>query len=94
MHFRHDFTDEQLREWLGTTPTEDELRAAYLLLEGKRSDIWTPGHIDSFRRDRFDLDARYVRQLVQLKAALARQWIRTGQVAPGEVAEGSVLTAA
>ena len=61
-------------------PPKTNCRDAYLTLESKRTDLWTPGHIDSFRRDRFDLDAAYVRRLVRLKQALARHWVITGQV--------------
>ena len=46
----------------------------------ERSHLWTPGHIDSFRRDRFELDATHVRHLVMIKNALAAHWVRTGQV--------------
>ncbi|MBI2704411.1 MAG: hypothetical protein HYX32_03855 [Actinobacteria bacterium] len=81
MQFRQNFTDDRFHEWLSAAPTEDELREAYLVLEAKRADLWRPGHVDSFRRDRFERDARYVRQLVLLKSALARQWVITGQVA-------------
>lgn len=80
MHFSTDFDASGFNDWLICSPSEDELREAYLTLEAKRADLWTPGHIDSFRRDRFDLDARYVWQLVEIKRALARQWIITGQV--------------
>ena len=73
-------SDLEFANWLAGDPTEDELREAYLALESKRADLWTPGHIDSFRRDRFDLDAAYVRRLVRLKKALARHWVVTGQV--------------
>jgi len=80
MYFSTDLHASAFDEWLSSCPTEDDLREAYLTLEAKRSGLWTPGHIDSFRRDRFDLDARYVTQLVRIKRALARQWIVTGQV--------------
>ena len=73
-------TDLTFDLWLASSPTEDQLRDAYVTLEAKRADLWSPGHIDSFRRDRFDLDAAYVRRLVRLKQALARHWIVTGQV--------------
>jgi len=80
MRFRPDSNDSTFHEWLASAPSEDDLREAYLTLEGRRADLWTPGHIDSFRRDRYDLDARYIRQLVQIKKALASHWIVTGQV--------------
>lgn len=41
-----------------SAPTEDDLRAAYLLLETRRADLWTADLLDSFRRDRFERDAR------------------------------------
>ena len=73
-------TDLTFDLWLASSPTEDQLRDAYLTLEARRTDLWTPGHIYSFRRDRFDLDAAYVRRLVRLKQALAHHWVVTGQV--------------
>jgi hypothetical protein len=79
-HFRTDWTDAALEEWLDTPPTEDDLRLAYISLETRRADLWTSGHIDSFRRDRYEVDARYVRQLVLVKRALARHWNETGQL--------------
>ncbi len=78
MPFRIDSTDPAFTLWLASSPTEDDLRDAYVTLEAKRADLWTTGHIDSFRRDRFDLDATYVRRLVQVKQALARHWVVTG----------------
>jgi hypothetical protein len=80
MRFVPDSTDSTFHDWLAASPGEDDLREAYLTLEAKRADLWTPGHIDSFRRDRYDLDARYIRHLVQIKKALASHWIVTGQV--------------
>jgi hypothetical protein len=78
--FRTNWADTTLDEWLRGAPTEDDLRLAYIALETKRADLWTAGHIDSFRRDRYEVDARYVRQLVQVKRALARHWTETGQL--------------
>ncbi len=65
--------------WLADGRTEDELREAYLALESQRADLWTPGHIDSFRRDRFELDSTYVDRLVRIKWALAQIWSTSGQ---------------
>lgn len=81
MTFNPDWTDQPFLAWLEAQPTEDELREAYLDLEAHRAHLWTPGHIASYRRDRYDIDARDVRRLVQLKQALAAEWVRTGQVA-------------
>ncbi len=67
--------------WLASDPTEDELREAYVILETRRAQLWTPGHHDSFRRDRYDRDAEYVTQLVRVKWALARRWAESGQFA-------------
>ncbi len=72
-------SDLEFSTWLADGPTEDELREAYLALESRRTDLWTPGHIDSFRRDRFELDSTYVDRLVQIKWALAQIWTTTGQ---------------
>jgi len=58
---------------------EDELRDAYVRLETKRSQLWTPGALDSFRRDRYELDARCVHRLVRIKWALATRWEASGQ---------------
>lgn len=80
MTFNPDWNDRYFLEWLEAQPNEDELRAAYLDLEAHRAHLWTPGHIASYRRDRYDIDARDVRRLVQVKQALAREWVRTGQV--------------
>lgn len=80
MTFNPDWNDRSFLEWIEANPREDELREAYLALESHRSDLWTPGHIASYRRDRYDVDARDVRRLVQVKAALAREWVRSGQV--------------
>jgi len=72
-------TDLEFSSWIAAQPTEDQLREAYLALESRRADLWTPGHIDSFRRDRFELDSTYVDRLVQIKWALARIWTTSGQ---------------
>ncbi len=82
MTFNPDWNDRSFLEWLEGTHREDELREAYVALESHRNELWTPGHIASYRRDRYDIDARDVRRLVQVKAALAREWVRSGQV-PG-----------
>ena len=81
MTFTTDTTPQQLTRWLATEPTEDALRDAYLQLEERRAELWTPGHIQSFRRDRFDADARVVTCLVRLKWALAQRWEQSGQFA-------------
>jgi hypothetical protein len=80
MRFRSDSTESEFTTWLASSPTEDELREAYLGLEAKRAALWSPGHTDSFRRDRYELDAAYIRRLVGLKSALASHWVRTGQI--------------
>lgn len=80
MTFHPDWSDQSFLEWLEDQPREDELREAYLALEAHRAELWTPGAHASYRRDRYDVDACYVRRLVQVKAALAREWVRTGQV--------------
>jgi hypothetical protein len=80
MQFHTDASDAEYAGWLGSSPSEDELRDAYFFLEAARAQLWTPGHIDSFRRDRYELDDRYVRRLVQLKRALATSWERSGQL--------------
>lgn len=73
-------TDLELDTWLAQDPSEDDLRTAYLDLEARRADLWTPGHIDSFRRDRYELDSRYIRALLRIKQALVDHWTTTGQV--------------
>ena len=82
MTFHPDWNDQSFHAWLETDPTEDELRHAYLALEAHRAELWTPGTIASYRRDRYDVDASDVRRLVQVKAALAREGVRSGQL-PG-----------
>ncbi len=85
MTFHPDWNDQSFLEWLEAHPSEDELRTAYLALETHRAELWTPGTHASYRRDRYDVDARDVRRLVQVKAALAREWVRTGQVGGAEL---------
>jgi hypothetical protein len=75
-------SDADVAEWLAHGPGEDELREAYLTLESKRAELWTPGHIESFRRDRYERDAALVARLVLVKRALARHWAVTGQFGP------------
>lgn len=79
MPFHLDSSEAEFHDWLAQHPTEDELREAYLRLETRRANLWTPGHIDSFRRDRYELDSRYVGCLVQIKWALANHWASSGQ---------------
>jgi hypothetical protein len=73
-------SDIEFDAWLAAVPTEDELRDTYVALEARRTDLWTTGHIDSFRRDRYERDARYVARLVRVKRALALRWEATGQL--------------
>ena len=56
------------------------MRETYVALEAERAALWTPGHIDSFRRDRFERDAVCISRLVRVKQALARHWEATGQL--------------
>lgn len=81
MSFRPTFTDAQFDAWLASGPTEDELRDAYLTLEAARAQLWTPGSLDSYRRDRYERDERLVGRLVQIKWALASHWSESGQFA-------------
>ena len=81
MAFTLDQTDTDFATWLAAAPTEDELRDAYVRLEAQRAQLWTPGHLDSFRRDRYELDARCVHRLVRIKWALATRWEASGQFA-------------
>jgi len=80
MRFHVDATDTEYASWLATNPSEDELREAYITLETARADLWTPGHIESFRRDRYEVDHRLVRRLVEVKRALATSWATSGQI--------------
>ncbi len=73
-------SEEALARWLATGPSEDELRECYLTFERRRAELWTPGHVESFRHDRFERDATLVRCLVQVKQALAQHWQATGQI--------------
>lgn len=79
MHFQLASSDQEFQEWLAQDRTEDELRDLYLRLEAKRAGLWTTGHIDSFRRDRYELDSIYVDRLVKVKWALAQHWATSGQ---------------
>jgi hypothetical protein len=80
MPFRPDSPAAEFTAWLDGDPDEDALRDAYLALETRRAQLWTPGHPDSYARDRYDLDALYVTRLRTIKQALATRWIATGQV--------------
>jgi hypothetical protein len=80
-------SDLEFDSWLLQFPSEDELRSAYLELEARRADLWTPGHIDSFRRDRYELDSTYVRRLVRIKRALAQVWTVSGQIDPASATQ-------
>ena len=77
-------SDREFAAWLSQTPTEDQLRSAYVELEARRADLWTAGHIDSFRRDRYELDSTYIRRLVRIKRALADLWTESGQIITSE----------
>ena len=79
MTFRPDCTDSEFTAWLEMATTEDDLRDAYLTLEQKHAQLWTRGHLDSFRRNRYELDARYVSRLVRIKWLLAARWTASGQ---------------
>jgi hypothetical protein len=80
MRFHLDASDTDYAAWLASHPSEDELRDAYFVLETARACLWTPGHIDSFRRDRYEVDQRLVQRLVQVKRALADAWAESGQI--------------
>jgi hypothetical protein len=80
MRFHVDATDSDYAAWLASEPSEDQLREAYIMLESARAELWTPGHIESFRRDRYDVDHRLVRRLVLVKQELAEAWETTGQI--------------
>jgi hypothetical protein len=80
MKVRTKWSEADFEAWLAAGPDEDELRATYVALEAERAGLWTPGHIDSFRRDRFERDAVCISRLVQVKQALARHWEATGQL--------------
>jgi hypothetical protein len=86
MSMSHTTSETELARWLASGPSEDELRECYLTLERRRAELWTPGHVESYRRDRFERDATYVRSLVQVKQALARHWQATGQIESSAVA--------
>jgi hypothetical protein len=77
----YSITEQDFERWIESGPSEDELREAYFVLEAKRSALWSPNTDDSYFRDRFDRDTRYVKRLVRIKQALADTWISTGQIA-------------
>jgi hypothetical protein len=80
MRFHIDASDAEYTTWLASGRSEDELREAYIVLETARAQLWTPGHIDSFRRDRYEVDQRLVQRLVQVKRELATTWATSGQI--------------
>ncbi|HVN50373.1 MAG TPA: hypothetical protein VMT43_03015 [Acidimicrobiales bacterium] len=80
MKLRSEWTDAEFDAWFMGGRSEDELRDAYVALEAERAALWTPGHIESFRRDRFERDAVCISRLVRVKQALARHWEATGQL--------------
>ncbi len=75
MLFHLDAPDTDYATWLASHPTEDELRDAYFVLESVRAQLWTPGHIDSYRRYRYQVDQRLVQLFLrQVKAVLGGVW--------------------
>lgn len=79
--FSPTLTDAEFDAWIASNPDEAGLREAYIRLEAKLSDLWTPGHIDSYRRDRHERADDLVARLVRIKFALTSTWIETGQFA-------------
>jgi hypothetical protein len=80
MHLQPECSDREFDAWLAGDRSEDELREAYVALEALRRQLWTTGHIDSFRRDRYERDAVCISRLVRIKRSLASQWAATGQL--------------
>ena len=64
----HARSDLEFDAWLAGSPSEDELRAAYVELEARRTDLWTPGHIDSFRREEKHVNALRHVSILQRKS--------------------------
>lgn len=56
--------------WLDTAPLE-ELTTALEELKQIREDLWTPGHITSYMRNRYDLNDEYTRLISQLETCIA-----------------------
>lgn len=53
---------------------ESDLLASLILLDMKRGDLWTPGHHDSYHRDRYERDAQIVQKSREVKAKLVSLW--------------------
>jgi hypothetical protein len=80
MNQLYSITDQEFEDWINSNPGESDLREALLVLEVKLANLWMDGHHDSYQRDRYDRDARYVRRLVRIKKALAQLWVESGQI--------------
>lgn len=57
--------EKSLEDW-----TFSDLLARRAVLLGQREALWTPGHHDSFYRDRYDRDAAIVDELVAIDGEL------------------------
>lgn len=73
-------TDADFDLWLDSQPEDQELLNALVILNGKRNALWEPGHIDSYYRDRYERDARYVRRMRRIKQRLCDAWVASGIV--------------
>ena len=80
MEFQLNGSEADFSQWLASDLTEDALRDAYVAMEAERASLWAPGHANSFRRDRYELDGRLVTRLVQIKRRLAAVWEASGQI--------------
>lgn len=72
-------SDSEFYEWISSEPSEQSLLDALRVLEEKKAALWD-GSDDSYRRDRYDLDANYMLRIRWIKSALAVLWIDSGQV--------------
>lgn len=73
-------TDEKFDEWITSDPTQEDLFEALMVIEAKRAALWTAGTEDSYHRDRYERDAKYVVRLRCLKNHLANMWLDSGEV--------------
>lgn len=68
-------TNEAFTAWLDSDPTENELLDAFIILRQKQANLWTPGHDDSYYRDRYERHDSYSNRIVLIQRRLASLWL-------------------
>ena len=75
-----DATDEEFEKWFECDIEETYLIIALAGLELRHHNLFTPGTTESYYRDRYERDARYIARIVRIKQRLANTWVSTNQV--------------